>query len=256
MNALVVERTESVLTVTFNRPEQRNAMTWPMYDGLVTACEQADDDPRVRVLVLRGAGERAFVAGTDIGQFTEFADGDTGVAYEKQMSAVLDRLARVEVPSIAVVRGYCVGAGLAIAATCDLRVASRSSRFGIPVARTLGNCLSMSTYALLVDHFGPGRTLDLLLRARLLDATEADAAGFLSELCEDDELDARATELVDRLLEHAPLSMWAAKESIRRLRRATLPDGDDIVRRVYGSQDFRDGVRGFLAKQHPSWTGE
>jgi enoyl-CoA hydratase/carnithine racemase len=254
----VVERDGPVLTVTFNRPAQRNAITWAMYDALYAACERADADADdgVRVLVLRGAGEDAFVSGTDIRQFAEFVDGADGVAYERRISQVLDRLADVNVPTVAAVRGYCVGAGLAIAAVCDLRVATPDARFGVPVARTLGNCLSMPTYALLVHHLGPARTLDLLLNARLYSGREAHAAGFVTELAED--LDASVAQTVDRLAGHAPLTMWATKEAIRRLRRSAAAgvNGDDIVDRVYGSDDFHAAVRAFPAKQKRVWTGQ
>lgn len=252
---LQIERDGPVLRVTFNRPERRNALTWQMYDGLIDACERADGETGIRVLVLRGAGDQAFVSGTDIEQFLEFRDGSDGVAYEARMAAILERLTRVRVPAVAVINGYCVGAGLTIAAACDLRIAGRSARFGIPIARTVGNCASMTAYSLLAAHFGPGRTLDLLLRARMMDASEAAAAGFVTELCDDDRVDSVAAEVVERLLQHAPLSMWAAKEAMRRLRTSGLPDNDDIVQRVYGSADFRTGVRAFLAKRPPEWMG-
>lgn len=252
---LVVQRDGPVLRVTFNRPDQRNAMTWRMYDGLADACARADDDPEVRVLVLRGAGGSAFVAGTDIGQFTEFDGAAAGLAYERRTGELLDQLARVSVPTVAVITGYCVGGGLAIAALCDLRIATTSSRFGIPVARTLGNCLAMPTYAVLVDHFGSARTLDMLMRARLLDTDELAPTGFLAEVCAADKIDNRAQAMIDRLCEHAPLSLWAAKQAVHRLRSANLPDGEDLVAKVYGSEDFQAGVRGFLTKQRPDWTG-
>ena len=252
---IVVERADSVLTVTFNRPRQRNAMTWAMYEGLYQACEQADSGDGLRVMVLRGAGDRAFVAGTDIAQFLDFESGRDGVAYEQRVGRIVNRLEDVTIPTVAVVQGYCVGGGLALAAVCDLRIAGRSARFGVPIARTLGNCLSMNTYSLLVHHLGPARTLDLLLRARLLPAEDAHAAGFVSELCDDDEIDKVADEVVGELRGHAPLSMWATKEAIRRIRRAQLPDGDDIVARVFGSDDFHGAVRAFVAKEEANWTG-
>ena len=252
---IVVERADSVLTVTFNRPRQRNAMTWAMYEGLYQACEQADAGDGLRVMVLRGAGDRAFVAGTDIAQFLDFESGRDGVAYEERVGRIVNRLEDVTIPTVAVIQGYCVGGGLALAAVCDLRIAGRSARFGVPIARTLGNCLSMNTYSLLVHHLGPARTLDLLLRARLLPAEDAHAAGFVSELCDDDEIDKVADEVVGELRRHAPLSMWATKEAIRRIRRAQLPDGDDIVARVFGSDDFHGAVRAFVAKEEVNWTG-
>jgi enoyl-CoA hydratase/carnithine racemase len=252
---LLVEQDGPVLTVTFNRPKQRNAMTWAMYDGLYRACERADADDSVRVLVLRGAGADAFVAGTDITQFAAFEGGSDGVAYEHRITEVLDRLEAVDVPTVAVIRGYCVGAGLALSAVCDLRLATPVALFGIPVARTLGNCLSVGTYALLVHHLGPARTLDLLLNARLYTGRELHAAGFVTEATEDP--DAALRQTVDRLAGHAPLTMWATKEALRRLRRAAAAtvDGDDILARVYGSEDFRAAVHAFRAKRRRQWTG-
>jgi len=252
---LLVEQTGPVLTVTFNRPAQRNAMTFAMYDGLHAACERADAEEEVRVLVLRGAGDKAFVAGTDIAQFATFDSGDDGVRYEDGITRVVNRLEDVGVPTVAAVRGFCVGGGLAIAAACDLRVATRSARFGVPIARTLGNCLSMNNYSLLLGHLGPARTLDMLLRARLFTGEEAAAAGFVAELCEDDELEKVTDQVVDTLLGHAPLSMWAAKEAVRRIRRAAVPNGDDIVSRVFGSADFHTAVEAFATKQPVVWQG-
>ena len=252
---LITTRDGAVLQVVFNRPAQRNAMTWQMYDGLVAACRTADADPDIRVLVLRGAGDEAFVAGTDITQFTEFTSGEDGVAYERRMEEVLTELESVKVPTIAAISGYCVGAGLALAAVCDLRVSTTTGRFGVPVARTLGNCLAMNTYSLLVFHLGPARAKDMLLRARLFDASEAHAAGFVTELCPPDQLDATVAEMAARVAQHAPLTMWAAKEAVRRLRLAGLPDGDDLVRTVFGSEDFQHGVRAFLDKTPRRWQG-
>ncbi len=255
MSELEVTQDGAVLTVLFNRPEARNAMTFAMYEGLEEACARADSDDSVRVLVLRGAGGRAFVAGTDIAQFLEFTSGEDGIAYEARIEQVTNRLEDVGVPTVAAVEGACVGGGLILAAACDLRVATASSRFGVPVARTLGNCLSMNTYSLLVGHLGPARTLDMLLRARLLTADEAHAAGFVGEVVDDGGLDDALAALVGTLLSHAPLSMKAAGQAVARLRRTALPDGDDLVREVFGSEDFRAGVTAFVERGQVSWTG-
>jgi enoyl-CoA hydratase/carnithine racemase len=252
---LLVDRNGPALRVTFNRPEQHNALTWQMYAGLVAACEVADTDTDVQVMVLRGAGDAAFVAGTDIRQFSEFRTGEDGIAYEQKIGRVVDRLASVRVPTVAAISGFCVGGGLGLAAACDIRVATPSARFGIPIARTLGNCLAMSTYSLIVAHLGQARALDMLLRARLFTGEEMHATGFVAELCDEAEFDACTTSVVDRLATHAPLTMWAAKEAVRRLRQASLPNGDDIVRTVYGSEDFHHGVASFLAKRKPRWQG-
>jgi enoyl-CoA hydratase/carnithine racemase len=256
MTDLLIERDGPALHVTFDRPHAHNALTFAMYEGLYDACEKADADPEIRVLVLRGAGGKAFVSGTDISQFAGF-DGAAGVEYEERMTRVIRRLEDTAVPTVAAVDGYCIGGGLALAAACDLRIATGSSRFGVPIARTLGNCLSVDTCALLVAHLGRSRALDMLLRARLLDATEAHAAGFVTQLVDDAAaLDGALAETVTTLAAHAPLSMWATKQSLTRLRRAGLPDGDDIVTRVYGSADFRSAVAAFARKERPVWTGE
>jgi enoyl-CoA hydratase/carnithine racemase len=226
-----------------------------MYAGLVDACELADSDPDVAVMLLSGAGDTAFVAGSDISQFAEFRTGEDGIAYEQRIGRVLDRLARVRVPTVAAISGFCVGGGMAVAASCDIRVATPSSSFGVPIARTLGNCLAISTYALIISHLGQARALDMLLRARLFSGAEMYAAGFVAELCDEAELEARTAAVVERLAGHAPLTMWAAKESVRRFRQANLPDGEDIVRAVYGSEDFHHGVESFLAKRKPQWKG-
>ncbi|MFG1710868.1 enoyl-CoA hydratase/isomerase family protein [Nonomuraea sp. M3C6] len=255
MSELLVTADGPVLRVVFNRPGQHNALTWAMWDGLYDACERADADPAIKLLVLSGAGGRAFVAGTDISQFSTFTDGDDGIAYERKVQRIIDRLERVKVPTVAVVEGYCVGGGLVVAAACDLRLAVPGARFGAPIARTLGNCLSMNTYSLLVHHLGPARTLDMLLRARMYTGEEAHAAGFVAELCSPEELPERRAQVEERLLAHAPLSMWAAKEAVRRLRVANLPDGDDIVATVFGSDDFHAAVPAFLAKERVDWQG-
>lgn len=256
---LLVDRHDRVLTVTFNRPAQHNAMTYAMYDGLVDACVRADTDDDIAVLVLRGAGGRSFVSGTDIAQFRDFGSGDEGgrdgIAYEQRITLAVNRLEEVGVPTVAAVEGYCLGGGLALATVCDLRVATRSSRFGVPIARTLGNTLSMNSHSLLVAQLGPARTLDLLLRARLLDAEDAHAAGFVADLCDDGDLDTALAAIIDTLGRHAPVTMWAAKQATARLRRATLPDGDDLVARAFGSDDFHRAVRRFGTGEAASWTG-
>jgi enoyl-CoA hydratase/carnithine racemase len=251
---LTTSLSDGVLTVVFNRPDQRNAMTWAMYEGLVAACARADEDAGIRALVLRGAGGAAFVAGTDIGQFAAFRDGADGVDYERETTEVLTRLAEVTVPTIAAIDGFCVGAGLAIASACDLRISRPDARFGVPIARTVGNCLSAATIALVSGHLGQARTLDLLLTARLATAEELAPSGFLTTITED--VDAALAALLARLAGHAPLTMWATKTTLRRLREATQVEDEDIVARVYGSRDFRAGVAAFGAKQKPEWAGE
>jgi enoyl-CoA hydratase/carnithine racemase len=227
-----------------------------MYERLYETCDAVDADEGIRVLVLRGAGGQAFVAGTDIGQFRTFRTAEDGLAYERTGDRHLGRLERVTKPVIAQVEGAAVGAGLRVAAACDLRVASPGARFGVPIARTLGNCLSADAYARLVDLLGPSRVADLLLRARLLTAEEAHAAGFVHEIVPPDAIDARVRALAGEVAAHAPITLRVTKEALRRLRAArAVPDLDDLIALTYTSADFREGVRAFLDKRQPEWSG-
>jgi enoyl-CoA hydratase/carnithine racemase len=253
---VLVTRDGPVMTLTFNRPEAHNALTWNMYDRLYEACEEADRDDSVRVLVLRGAGGKAFVAGTDIGQFQAFEGAEDGIAYERDGDRRMARLEAVRKPVIAQVQGFAVGGGFRITACCDLRIATPEARFGAPIARTLGNCLSMAAYARFVDMFGPSRVKELLFTARLLTAEEAHAAGYVQEIVPADRIEARVAALARQIADHAPITLWVTKESIRRLSASrTLPEDEDLIAASYTSADFREGVRAFLDKRPPRWTG-
>jgi enoyl-CoA hydratase/carnithine racemase len=230
--------------VTFNRPEAHNAMTFAMYEQLFSYCERADADDGVRVLVLCGAGEKAFVAGTDIRQFLEFTTPEDGVDYERTIDRIIGRLERVRKPTIALVDGFAMGSGLALAAACDLRICTPGAVFGLPIARTVGNCLSMENYARLAALVGEARAKDVVFTARRVDAEEALAIGLATEAVEDAE--ARVEALCELLAGHAATTMWATKEALRRLR--PVPEGDDIVRAVYGSAEFRERVEAFLRR--------
>jgi enoyl-CoA hydratase len=252
---LLYERRGATAHVIFNRPGARNAMTWEMYDALFACCEEVDADENVRVLVLCGAGEKAFVAGTDIKQFLEFKSGEDGISYEERMERVVGRLERVRKPTVAVVDGYAIGGGLSIAAVCDLRLCTPDAKFGIPIARTLGNCLSIENYARLLALIGPARTKELILTARTFSAEEALAAGLATKIVPASELDERVEELCASLESHAPITMRVTKEAVRRLQFAELPDAEDLVRESYGSEDFHEGVSAFVEKRRPVWRG-
>jgi len=245
-----------VATVTFDRPAARNAMTWRMYEQLGEACARMQREDGLRAAVFRGAGGKAFIAGTDIAQFRAFRTGEDGMAYEETMEAYLSGIERLPVPTLAVIEGFAIGGGLAIAACCDLRIATPGSRFGVPIARTLGNCLSIANYARLVAALGASRAKRVLLLAENLSAEEALAGGFLSEIVAASELDRRIAALTERLVHHAPITMRVSKEAIRRLLHAALPSGDDLMRACYGSEDFRMGVEAFVEKREPPWTGK
>ncbi|MCZ0734120.1 enoyl-CoA hydratase/isomerase family protein [Phreatobacter sp. AB_2022a] len=247
-------REGAIAHVVFDRPQARNAMTWTMYEQLTEICATIKADRSLRAATFRGAGGKAFIAGTDIAQFRTFASGDDGIAYEKRIEAVLNALETLPVPTLAVVEGWCIGGGLAIAACCDLRIATPDAQFGVPIARTLGNCLSPANYARLVAELGVARTKRILLMAETIAAAEAHAAGFLLDVVAGP-LDERIAEITTRLSSHAPVTMRVSKEAIRRILHAVAVDGDDLIRQCYGSRDFKIGVEAFVAKRTPEWTG-
>jgi enoyl-CoA hydratase/carnithine racemase len=249
MSEVLHERRGPALWVTFNRPKAHNAMTFAMYEELFERCEQADADNDVRALVLCGAGEKAFVAGTDIRQFAAFESGDDGVEYEATIDRIVGRLETVAKPTIALVDGYAMGSGLALSAACDLRICTPEAKFGLPIARTVGNCLSMENYARLAALLGSARLKELIFTARSIEPDEALSIGLATEVVEEDEAEARVQELCERLARHAAVTLRVTKEALRRLRDASLPDGDDLVRETYGSEDFRRTVQAFLAKR-------
>jgi enoyl-CoA hydratase/carnithine racemase len=254
----IFETAGPIATFTFNRPEARNAMTWAMYEALVEACERVDGDEAIRVLVLRGAGGKAFVAGTDISQFQTFKDRQDGLKYEERLDHVLDRIERVTKPTIAQVEGVAVGGGCAIALVCDLRVATPHASFGIPIARTLGNCLSGASYSRLVDLAGPAVVKDLMFTGRLIDAAEAHAIGLVNRIVAADEIAAAVDRLARDIAANAPLTLRATKEMIRRVlekRRLGAGADADLVELCYTSDDFHEGVEAFLAKRKPQWSG-
>ena len=238
------ERRGPAAWVTFNRPEAHNAMTFAMYDALVAHCETVDADDDVRVMVLRGAGGRAFVAGTDIRQFESFRTAQDGLEYEARMDAVLDRLEAVRKPTVALVDGFAMGSGFAISACCDLRVLTPDAKFGMPIARTVGNCLSMANYARLVAALGAPRVKDVIFRARSISAEEALSLGFASAVVEDAQ--AFVGELCEQLADMSPTTLWATKEALRRGR--AVPEGDDLVLEAYGSPGFKANVKRFLER--------
>lgn len=247
-----------VATITFNRPQAMNAMTWNMYDRLVSYCDELDQNDEIRVAILQGAGDRAFVSGTDIGQFQAFKNPQDAIDYERRTGEVSGRLERVRKPTIAMIHGVCVGGGASIALSCDFRYADPNLRFGIPIARTIGNCLSLKTYSRLIDFVGPAKTKELIMLAKLLTADEALSLGVMTEIVPAEQLEARVREVADRLTQLAPLTLAATKESIRRIQAARALDneaGEDLILSCYMSDDFRGAVQAFLEKRKYTWTG-
>jgi len=245
----------AIATVVFDRPEARNAMTWAMYQQLGAICDRLHGDTNLRVACFRGAGGQAFVAGTDIEQFKAFANDDAGIDYERQIDAGIERLETLPMPTVAVVEGWAVGGGLAIATACDIRIATPASRFGVPIAKTLGNCLSAANLARLVAAFGRPRVQRMLIGAEILGADEALACGYLAQQVQAEGIAAAAKNLCEHLASLAPVTQAVTKEALRRLLLRDLPDVQDLIRRTYGSEDFREGVAAFSEKRKPVWRG-
>ncbi len=249
---------DGIGTITLNRPQARNAMTFAMYERLAEICRDpaAHGDPRV--IIVTGAGDKAFASGTDIAQFRAFSGAGDALAYEERVEGVISAIERCSVPTLAAISGAVTGGGAAIALACDLRIATVTARFGFPIARTLGNCLSMANYARLYALLGPALVKDIVFTARLVEAEEGRQAGLYSELLPDHAaLMARAAELAGTIAGHAPLTMRATKEAMRRLTEAAAQGvaGDDLVTLCYTSADFREGMEAFLAKRAPIWRG-
>jgi len=243
--------------LTFNRPQARNAMTWAMYDALVAACEKVDADPAIRVFILKGAGGKAFVSGTDISQFQSFREPKDAIDYEKKISVILGRLERVTKPTITQVEGFATGAGCGIVATCDLSVATTDSAIGIPIARTLGNVASSGTFARIVHLIGPARAKEMIFTGRLIPAPEAQAIGLINRVVPRESIESEVIDLARQIAANAPLTIRATKEMTRRLMEArSTEQGDaDLIEMCYMSADFKEGVEAFLNKRKPQWTG-
>ena len=251
---LIVSEEGGVLRVTFNRPQARNALTFAMYEGLRDACAGVAPGGPVRAVIVSGAGGKAFAAGTDMTQFRAFATPEDAWAYEAKMDAVLSAVERCPVPVIAAITGACTGGGAGIAACCDIRVSDGALKFGFPIARTLGNCLSAANLRRLSALMGPGRGKEMIFTARLLGAEEALSIGLVSEIAADPL--ARAEEIAAQIAGHAPLTLRATKEAMRRLAEgAGAVDDHDLVALCYMSQDFREGMEAFLGKRAPNWSG-
>jgi len=257
-NDILFEARDGIGRVTFNRPQARNAFTFAMYERLAQICEQANRDRAIKVLVLQGAGDKAFASGTDINQFRAFTTPEHALDYESRIDRVLTQLEQCRVPTIAAIAGSCTGGGAGIAACCDLRIGTMTTKIGFPIARTLGNCLSMSNISRLTALIGPARVKDIIFTARLVGAEEAASAGLLHEVVADmAALQQRVGELAVQIAGHAPLTLNATKQALVRLqRRLSREEGEDLILMCYMSRDFREGLDAFLNKRPPQWTGE
>jgi enoyl-CoA hydratase len=257
-NDFLFEVKGGIARATFNRPQARNAFTFAMYERLAQICDEINAERSIKVLILQGAGDKAFASGTDINQFRAFKTPEHAIEYETRIDRVLTALEQCRVPTIAAITGACTGGGAGIAACCDLRVGTKTTRMGFPIARTLGNCLSMSSISRLTALVGPARVKDLIFTARLIGAEEAASLGLLNEVVEDlPALQRRVDELAILIAGNAPLTLSATKQALARLqKRLSREEGEDLILMCYMSRDFREGLDAFLNKRQPKWLGE
>ena len=250
---LDLEISGQIARITFNNPAARNAMTWPMYEELKDICDSIAKNPEIRVAIFRGAGDKAFVSGSDIQQFVDLQEDE---AYETAVDVIFHSLQQLPIPTIALIEGLAVGSGLLIATACDFRISTPEARFGIPVARTLGNCLSPSNLAGISAHLGIPMVKKMLLTSELIKAPELLITGYLYQTIEASGITEAADALAEKLAALAPITQKASKLTLARILQSNLPDCTDLMRETYNSKDFKEGVNAFLEGRPPKWTGK
>ena len=251
-----LELSNGIAFITFDHVAARNAMTVGMYQSLQSICEDLAKSSKARVAILRGAGGKSFISGSDIAQFSDFTSGEDGILYEEGIDQYLAPLATLPIPTIAVIDGMAVGGGLAIASCCDFRISTPDARFGVPIAKTLGNCLSAGNLAWLVAHLGVNIVKRMLLLAELVNAPELLKQGYLLATYPAENLEFEANQLAERLMKLAPITQKSTKLTLAKLIKNNLPDCSDLIRECYGSADFKNGVAAFLDGKPPIWTGK
>jgi enoyl-CoA hydratase/carnithine racemase len=256
---IIAEVDGGVGWLRINQPERRNAISLEMWQGLADATAAFEADEGVRVVVIHGVGGRSFAAGADISEFEQLrANAEQKRRYGEISARGQDGLANLSKPLIAMIQGYCIGGGLAIALQADVRFAAEGSRFGIPAAR-LGLGYEYAGLATLAQLVGPSAAKDMLFSARQLDTDEALRIGLVNAVCPPGELAARVAEYADTIAANAPLTVKAAKAAIRAFERyaerGDSPQLTEMVNRCFDSDDYREGRRAFMAKRVPRFTG-
>ena len=257
---LLVETDGAVGWITFNNPAKHNALSVAMWRALPEALDRLEADPAIRVIVLKGAGERAFISGADISEFATMRASEEAVAaYDELAEGATQRLRGADRPTIAMIRGYCMGGGLGLAIACDMRIASAGALFAIPAAR-LGVGYRIGSLKLLTDLVGPAFAKEILITARRFNASEAERIGLVNKVVPDDTLADEVDGYCSAIAANAPLSMRASKHLIAELARTGAEGVDaalceELVSACFTSADYTEGRTAFMEKRPPKFTG-
>jgi enoyl-CoA hydratase/carnithine racemase len=254
---IVVTRDGPAAHVRMDNPAAYNALTSQMWLDLRDAAREFAQDRSIRVVTFRGTGGKAFISGTDIAKFADYETGHQGVEYEREIDECMEAVDAIPCTTIAAIEGWAVGGGINIASACDFRIATPDAKFGSPIGRTIGNCLSAASVARIGGAVGVQFAKRMVLLGEMPTAEQLYASGFLLKVVEREDMDAELAALCEQASANAPLTTRTMKETIRRMTFGNLPDIEDLIAEVYGSADFRRGVADFLAKTKrvPDWSG-
>ena len=256
---ILVEKEGALGWIVFDHPERRNAVSVDMWRAVPPAARELDQDPEIRVVILRGSGEVAFVAGADISEFEQRRSGDGAAAYEGATGQAFSALGSISKPVIAMIHGFCVGGGMATALAADLRYSADDGVFAIPAAR-LGLGYHAGGIEALQAVVGPSVAKEIFFTARRFDADEALRMGFLNGVLPKAELEARVREIAGQIAENAPLTVGSVKRIVRELAREPAKRDyaaiDDSIQRCFDSEDYKEGVRAFMEKRTPRFRGQ
>jgi enoyl-CoA hydratase len=256
---MIAEKDGAIGRIIFNNPARHNAVSLDMWQAVGQIMEDFENDPAIRVVVLSGAGGKAFVSGADISEFKEKRDSvEAAEAYSKVSESARMALQETLKPTIAMIRGYCIGGGMATALACDIRIATEGSKFGVPAAK-LGLGYAYDGIKKLIDIVGPAYAREIFFTARQFSAEEALGMGLINRVVPDGELEAYVENYCQTIAGNAPLTVRAAKQIVREALKDEAKRDMALCKRVveecFASQDYTEGRTAFMEKRRPVFTG-